>query len=206
VLVIRHGCTLNTKLYRKPTLTGRYLSFLSNHAPHVKRGVSQSLYHKATVILQKQLVRSEVLVTVKHYLQLKACQIGFINYFINKPKRYILLKKEVQPLCFISVPDMRCASWKFKGIANRYNTNTVFKMRHTLRSSLMRTRSISDSEKTANCIYCISCECGRNYIEFTGRHWEVGLWEHSRNLEVGHLERSKLAHHLFKENRRALWE
>lgn len=50
VLVIREGTTMNTKIYRKPTHTGHYLHFQSNRPPHVKRGIVQSLYHRANVI------------------------------------------------------------------------------------------------------------------------------------------------------------
>jgi hypothetical protein len=38
-LVIREGSTMNTKIYSKPTHTGRYLHFHSNRPPHVKRRV-----------------------------------------------------------------------------------------------------------------------------------------------------------------------
>jgi hypothetical protein len=93
MLVIRDGCTLNTRVYRKHTHTGRYLNFQSNRPPHVKRGVLQSLYHRATVICQGHNVRSDEIVTAKRDLQLKAYPTGFINSVINKPKRYVLLKK-----------------------------------------------------------------------------------------------------------------
>jgi hypothetical protein len=37
VLVTRKGTALTTKVYKKPTHTGRYLNLNSNHPPHVKR-------------------------------------------------------------------------------------------------------------------------------------------------------------------------
>jgi hypothetical protein len=70
----------------------------------------------------------------------------------------------------------------------------------------MRTKPKSSPHKTANCVYSIPCECDRNYIEETGGPWYVRLREHRRNLEVGHLEGSRLAQHSFEETYRVLWE
>jgi hypothetical protein len=54
VLVIREEMTLAIKVYRKPTYTGRYFNFKSNHLPHVKRGLIQSLHNRASTICQEQ--------------------------------------------------------------------------------------------------------------------------------------------------------
>jgi hypothetical protein len=53
VLVIRKGMTLAAKVYRKPTHTGRYLNFKSNHLLYVKRGLIQSLHNRASTICQE---------------------------------------------------------------------------------------------------------------------------------------------------------
>jgi hypothetical protein len=37
VPVTRRGTALTTKVYKKPTHTGRYLNFNSKHPPHVKQ-------------------------------------------------------------------------------------------------------------------------------------------------------------------------
>jgi hypothetical protein len=52
VLVIRKAISLATKVYREPTHTGRYRNFRSNHPPHVKRGLIQSLHNRASIICQ----------------------------------------------------------------------------------------------------------------------------------------------------------
>jgi hypothetical protein len=54
VLVIRQQTTLATIVYTKPTHTGRYLNFNSNHPPHVKRGLIQSLHNRASAIWQER--------------------------------------------------------------------------------------------------------------------------------------------------------
>jgi hypothetical protein len=75
VLVIKEGTIMNTKVYRKPTHTGRFLNFQSNRPPHAKRGIVQSLYHRANVIYQEQQVRSDEIVTLK--LDLQPIALGF---------------------------------------------------------------------------------------------------------------------------------
>jgi hypothetical protein len=49
-LVIRKGTTLATKVYRKPTHTGRYLTFRSNNLPHVKRSLIRCFHNRATTV------------------------------------------------------------------------------------------------------------------------------------------------------------
>jgi hypothetical protein len=54
VLVIREETTLATKVNRKSTHIRRYLNFNSNHPPHVKRGLIQSLHNRASTICQER--------------------------------------------------------------------------------------------------------------------------------------------------------
>jgi hypothetical protein len=61
VLAYRNGTALLTKVCRKPTHTGRYLHFNSNHPPHVKGGVVHSLINRATTLFtEKQECAKEV--------------------------------------------------------------------------------------------------------------------------------------------------
>jgi hypothetical protein len=53
VLFITKGTAWATKVYRKPTHTGWYLNFKSNHPPHVKREIIQRLHNRASTICQE---------------------------------------------------------------------------------------------------------------------------------------------------------
>jgi hypothetical protein len=54
VLVINKSGFLHTTADRKPTHTGRYLHFDSNHLFHVKMGVIQSLVNTANLLWQNE--------------------------------------------------------------------------------------------------------------------------------------------------------
>jgi predicted GIY-YIG superfamily endonuclease len=71
----------------------------------------------------------------------------------------------------------------------------------------MKTRPERDPRQTAQCVYSIPCECGRNYIGQTGELLAVRLREHTHNLkEKGILKKSKLAQHAFEEDHRVDWD
>jgi predicted GIY-YIG superfamily endonuclease len=97
-------------------------------------------------------------------------------------------------------------SEKFKRIGIRYNIRTIFKTKHTIRSSLMKARPESDPQQTAQCIYSIPCEGGRNYIGETGTPLAMQLREHRHHLQQGFLEKSKLAQHAYEEGHTLGWD
>jgi hypothetical protein len=100
-------------------------------------------------------------------LQLSGYPQGFINSVVRSMGSN-RQKKEEKPLGSVYIPYVKGVSDKFKRIGNQYNIRTVFKTKHTLRSSLVRTRPKRDPQQTAHCVYSIFCECGRCYVGETG--------------------------------------
>jgi hypothetical protein len=70
VLIIRKEMTLTTEVYRKPTNTGRYLSFNSNHPPHLKRDLIQSLHKRPSTMCQESQELGYKISGLTHGLQL----------------------------------------------------------------------------------------------------------------------------------------
>jgi hypothetical protein len=97
------------------------------------------------------------------------------------------VKKE-KPLGSVYIPYVKGISEKFKCIWNRYNIRTIFKTKHALRSSLVKTRPERGLQQTAQCVCSIPCECGRRYIGETERTLAVRLRENKHNLKEGLLE------------------
>jgi hypothetical protein len=70
----------------------------------------------------------------------------------------------------------------------------------------MKTRPERDAQQTAQCVYSIPCECGRSYIDETGRPLAVLLRESRHNHQQGLLEKSRLAQHAYEEGHRVGWD
>jgi hypothetical protein len=117
VLVIREETTLTTKVYRKPTYTDRRLNLNSNHLLHVKRGLIQSLYNRASTICQEPQDLVKELSNLTRDLHLNGHPQGFIYSVINS-KDSSHLNKEQKPLGSVYIPNVKGVSEKFKYIGN----------------------------------------------------------------------------------------
>jgi hypothetical protein len=170
----------------------------------VKRGLFKSLHNRASTICQERQDLSEE-INLRSDLQLNGYPHGFIDSAINF-KGSSRLNEEQKPLGSVYIPYVKGVSEKFKRILNRYNIRTIFKTKHTLRSSLMKTRPERGPLQTTQCIYSIPRECGRSYIGETSRHLAVRLREHRHNLQQGLLEKSKLAQRAYEEDHRVGWD
>jgi hypothetical protein len=180
--VIRKQSSIITTAYTKPTHTGRFLNFLSNHPPHVKRGIIRSLHNRATIICLQRHDLAHELNNPKHDLQLNGFPPKLINS-VNNTWGKNRLRNDVKLIGSLVIPYAKGISDKFKRIGNRYKIRTIFTTKYTLRKTLVRTRPTSDPQLTAHCIYNIPCDCGRSYVGETGRHIAVRIGEHKFNLK-----------------------
>jgi hypothetical protein len=133
--------------------------------------------------------------------QLNGYPQGFIDSVINS-EGSSQPNKEEKPLGSVSIPYVKGVSEKSKCIGNRYNIRMIFRTKHTLRSSLMKTRLERDLQQMAQCDSSIPCECGRGYIDETRRPLAVQLHEQKNTLKERLPEKSKLAQHAYEEGHR----
>jgi hypothetical protein len=128
---------------QEPTHTGWYLNFKSNHPLHVKRGFIQSPHNRASTICQEQQDSVIEISKLRRDLQPNGYPQQFIDFVINSKAAVIQIKRKSLWAC---------------------NIRTIFRTKHTLRSSLMKTRLERGPQQMAQCVYSILCECGRSYI------------------------------------------
>ncbi len=70
---------------------------------------------------------------------------------------------------------------KLRKIANRFGLQTGFTFPGNLASQFTQHRGCVHASKIRNCVYCVQCSCGMEYIRETVRNHKVHLAEHLKH-------------------------
>jgi hypothetical protein len=105
----------------------------------VKRGIVQSLHRRASIICQEQEDILKEISNLRSDLQLRGYPDQFTDSVLTS-RRNSRPEEEKKPLGSVIIPYMKGISEKYKCIGNHYNIRTVFRTKHILRSSLIKTR------------------------------------------------------------------
>jgi hypothetical protein len=93
-------------------------------------------------------------------LMLKEYPQDFVDS-IMKPSRSSHPSSDTIYQGIVIIPYVKGISKKFGCIGNRFNIRTIFKTKHTLRGTLMKTGPDRDTQQTRQCVYNILYDCGR---------------------------------------------
>lgn len=154
VLVIRKRPALTTKAYKKPSHTGCYLNFKSNHSPHVRREFIQRLHNTISTTCQEWQDLLNKTDNLRCTLQLSGSLTVFLISRVVAiwRRRWSLLAPHLSPL------------WNtFLKISNKYGTISTLWLPSTqnfVKTSFMRTRPVQNLQQTAHCTYSFLCVCG----------------------------------------------
>ena len=202
-----HG--FSTGVYHKPTSTGRYLNFESNHPDSIKRGIVKCLQHRVKNISTDERKKNSELSKLTETMQ----RNGYPKGFLTCKKKTVTSEGDSNsqqaetPVRTVSLPYTKGLSEKIQRICQKYNIRTIFKSNNTLRGQLCRVKPPNSTGNTKNCIYNIPCSCGKSYTGETGRPLSVRLEEHRKATIRGEVEKSGMAEHAWSNgDHRPAWD
>ncbi|KYN07988.1 hypothetical protein ALC62_01038 [Cyphomyrmex costatus] len=175
-------------VYKKPTNSGRYLNFFSNHPMCHKKGVIISLIDRI-ILLSHPKFHSNNITELIRILIGNGYPLKFlfscINDRINSLKYYNINRNSImnngikRKNNYLVVPYHKNVSEKFKNIINIPNTDIAYKPINNLSSIIKTGKDKLDKFDNTNVVYKINCkDCDMTYVGQTKRRLKTRLKEH----------------------------
>ncbi len=151
VLVSRFDdCTMKTSVHRKSTHTDRYISYQSNHAPHVKKSIVKCLVRRAYNLSSESSLKNEI-----DHVRSVLSMNGYPRSIVDKVKHELKkIKKQVDttilnedPVATAIIPYVSTMSERIRKILWDYGIRTSFKTKTTLSNLLTNDKDPTLNEK-----------------------------------------------------------
>lgn len=215
--VYRDNNKLTTNWYRKPTFSGRYINFLSNHPIKYKINTIISLVDHA-ILLSDPRFHDSNLSIVKNILKnncfpeyLVAKHIKNRGFELQHTKTNVNQKKDERKIknfnkgC-IAIPYCNLYANDIYRFLRKKNFNVAFTIPKKLNCLIKSGKDRLDISKQTDIIYRIKCKmCDSIYVGQTKRHLITRINEHRRNINISTGNFSVVSEHRLKFNHDFDW-
>ena len=193
--------------FHKPTFSGRYLNFLSQHPLSQKRGVIMGMVDKAFFLSHPEFHQKNLELIINILLN-NDYPLDFIFKTIKTRLKYLIyngnatLKDSTNDSesehvkNWFTIPFIDSVSNKFRGITMDINSRLAFYSLNKL-SMFIRVHKdpLQDSSKR-NVVYKISCnDCNASYVGQTGRQLNTRILEHRQHIRRNTTTNSVITDH-----------
>jgi len=199
VLIMRNdNGSLQFKVYRKPTHTGRYLNYKSFHINNHKLSVIDSLVDRAYSICEPKYINDE-LIHITNSLE----KNNYPNRIIKNRMEYLKTNRNISssdPKPRLILPFIGNDTYKLvRVIRNTIDVNFGFKTVKMIHSMICNHKN--KYKQKNNGIYKIYCDsCDSCYIGETCREFEIRLKEHIADSKHQRILSSAVALHMVENN------
>jgi len=176
-------------LYHKPTFSGRYLNFYSNHPISQKRSVIYGLVDKIFLLTNPEFHQKNLENTIINLLK-NGYPIQFIFNTINRRIKQLHNNKDNKErtnngnnLPYCSIPFLNNYSQKLSQILSKFNIKTAFHCNNKLNKLINTGKDALLPTQPMNSVYRIDCSgCNASYIGQTKRQLKTRIKEHKQEL------------------------
>jgi len=190
--VIREGRELLTNWYRKPTYSGRYINYFSNHPKQYKLNTITNLVDQA-IMLSSERFHATNIEIIKSILINNCYPVELLNKKIKERIRSIKINKATTNektedntkniKKFLTLPFVKNASDDIRGIVKNC-VDVIYTIPKKLNMFIKNGKDRLTPQQKTEIVYKISCkDCDQVYIGQTKRHLETRMKEHRNNIK-----------------------
>ncbi|KYN28371.1 Dipeptidyl peptidase family member 6 [Trachymyrmex cornetzi] len=197
---------LNFDWYQKPTFSGRFINFFSNHPMSQKKAIIFSLVDRALLLSNKEYHKKNINFIINTLLH-NDYPIEFIfdtinNRIDNIHKREFKIQKNKENnrdsennVSWFGMPFIPGLTDRFKRIHNN-KTRIAFHSTNKLNKYIKVQKDNVEQSKKCNVVYKICCnDCNASYVGQTGRQLKTRIAEHRNHINWNTTTRSVITEH-----------
>ncbi|EZA48945.1 hypothetical protein X777_12909 [Ooceraea biroi] len=202
-IIVDNG-TIITNWYRKPTFSGRYINYFSNHPFKYKISVINSLVDRAILLSDDRFHVSNITI-VKDILSNNGYPVNIINKYVLKRIKHLKHKNGRHNLENerknknkerITIPYIKNLSSTIGKILNSVGFQVAYTVPNKLDQIIKRGKDMLPKLKQMNVVYKINClHCDACYVGQTKRHVETRLREHMVDVRKSVSDHSVVSKH-----------
>jgi len=175
VTLIIENSIVKFDLYKKPTNSGRYLNFLSNHPMEHKKGVISGLFDRILLLSHPSFHTKNIKDAIIILLQ-NGYPLQFIFSTINNRIRKFIINginerdKKVTldntpTRKFFTAPYMKGISESFINIIKKYDFNLAYTINNSLQKYIKTGKDKLNPDSCCDVVYKINChDCEASYV------------------------------------------
>ena len=202
--------SLKMGVYRKPTHTGRYLQFSSNHPENAKKSVVNALFKRLDYITLGDAEKE----SEKQRIYAELAANGYPTKFIQKTvtgkssrRKRDTTKEGTKPIAVATIPYVKGLSEQIVRVLGRLNVRTVLKPSRLKWTIMTGAKDKIEPKEEPGVVYAVGCaECEKVYIGETNRTAKQRIREHRSHTRTGHTELSGIAEHAHNMGHSIYWE
>ncbi|KYN15994.1 hypothetical protein ALC57_11760 [Trachymyrmex cornetzi] len=187
--------TIIFDLYRKPTFSGRYLNFHSNHPMIHKKGIVISLLDRI-IFLSHPNFHTKNITNMINDLINNGYPLEFLFNTINNRIKSLTYKVEhknnknndlsdSQIKKFVTLPYVSNITEKLKHLYKKYNINVAYKPTNSLSQFIKTVKDKLNKNENNHLVYKMKClNCENSYVGRTKRKLKTRIKEHRADIYI----------------------
>ena len=215
--------TIRFDNFYKPTWSGRYLNFHSNHPLTHKRGLVFGLVDKIMLLSHPEFHQNNFTNLVKTLLD-NSYPINFILKNISKRIKFHIHNSNLKNINnqtntdriqeidevetkYFTIPYIKNFTDRFIGITKKLDCKLSFSCKNKLNSIIKTGKDVLNNCDKCDVVYHLKCgNCDANYVGQTRRKLMTRIKEHKKDVDKRAGQLSVISQHKIEFNHEFLWD